>query len=162
MNHPEDQGVTFQETSIVPPGDAGTFAAPILVPSQHESRFVGYEDPDSHMIRWYVLTLSLTHSLTHSFHLITTGSFNHTLPFNHSHTHTCAHAPDTHSHTWTYCLIQFTYSLTHSLTHCIGSSLPPAIPTTCPISACTSSCSTWSPSTKSLTVSIATLSVIAL
>lgn len=31
MNHPEDAGVTFQETAIVPHGDAGTFADPILV-----------------------------------------------------------------------------------------------------------------------------------
>mgnify|MGYP003386520029 CR=1 FL=1 len=31
MNHPEDQGIVFQETSIVPHGDAGTFAAPINV-----------------------------------------------------------------------------------------------------------------------------------
>jgi hypothetical protein len=77
MNHPEDQGVTFQETSIVPPGDAGTFAAPILVPSQHESRFVGYEDPDSHMIRWYVLTHSLTHSLTPLNHYWFIDLFSH-------------------------------------------------------------------------------------
>ena len=31
LNHPEDQGLTFQETAIVPHGDAGTFAAPIQV-----------------------------------------------------------------------------------------------------------------------------------
>lgn len=31
MNHPEDQGVTFQETSLIPHGDAGTFASPINV-----------------------------------------------------------------------------------------------------------------------------------
>ena len=31
LNHPEDEGIVFQETSIVPPGDAGTFAAPIQV-----------------------------------------------------------------------------------------------------------------------------------
>jgi hypothetical protein len=30
-NHPEDMGIVFQETSIVPPGDAGTFACPIDV-----------------------------------------------------------------------------------------------------------------------------------
>mmetsp|Transcript_8363 Transcript_8363/g.11563 ORF Transcript_8363/g.11563 Transcript_8363/m.11563 type:complete len:125 (+) Transcript_8363:21-395(+) len=61
LNHPEDQGVVFQETSIVPHGDAGTFAAPILVPSQHESRFVGYEDPDSHMVRWFELSAGHPH-----------------------------------------------------------------------------------------------------
>ena len=60
-NHPEDMGIVFQETSIVPPGDAGTFACPIDVPSQHESRFVGYEDPDSHMVRWFELTAGHPH-----------------------------------------------------------------------------------------------------
>ena len=50
--HPEDRGVVFQDSAIVPHGDAGTFEDPILVPSQHESRFVGYEDPDSHQVRW--------------------------------------------------------------------------------------------------------------
>mmetsp|Transcript_8458 Transcript_8458/g.15937 ORF Transcript_8458/g.15937 Transcript_8458/m.15937 type:complete len:113 (-) Transcript_8458:368-706(-) len=61
MNHPEDAGVTFQETSLIPHGDAGTFASPIQVPSQHESRFVGYEDPDSHQIRWFELATGHPH-----------------------------------------------------------------------------------------------------
>ena len=47
--------VAFNDQPIIPDGDAGTFEKPILVPSQYDFRYVGYEDPACHQIRWFEL-----------------------------------------------------------------------------------------------------------
>ncbi|CAE7847645.1 unnamed protein product, partial [Symbiodinium microadriaticum] len=55
--------VPFNEQPVIPDGDAGTFDNPIMVPSQHEFRFVGYEDPNCHQVRWFELQYGHLHYL---------------------------------------------------------------------------------------------------
>lgn len=45
----------FRNTPIVPTADAGTKENPILVPSGRDSRAVGFEDPVSHQLVWFML-----------------------------------------------------------------------------------------------------------
>eukprot|EP00604_Paraphysomonas_vestita_P000918 CAMPEP_0174820286 /NCGR_PEP_ID=MMETSP1107-20130205/4002_1 /TAXON_ID=36770 /ORGANISM="Paraphysomonas vestita, Strain GFlagA" /LENGTH=94 /DNA_ID=CAMNT_0016035297 /DNA_START=216 /DNA_END=500 /DNA_ORIENTATION=+ len=55
MEAEKEGKVAFNEQSIVPEGDQGTFDNPILVPSQYDFRFVGFEDPASHQVQWFEL-----------------------------------------------------------------------------------------------------------
>lgn len=51
----EKNMVSYNESGLVPPDDAGTFAKPIMIPSRLESRVVGYVDPTTHAVFWFTI-----------------------------------------------------------------------------------------------------------
>ena len=49
----EEEQAGFQESGLVPPDTAGTFASPIMIPSRLHERAVGYTDPTTHAVFWF-------------------------------------------------------------------------------------------------------------
>jgi hypothetical protein len=45
----------YNDLGLVPPEGAGSFASPILIPSRHDSRVVGYCDPETHAMCWFTI-----------------------------------------------------------------------------------------------------------
>ena len=53
LDEMEEAQAGFQESGLVPPENAGTFASPILIPSRLHERVVGYTDPTTHALFWF-------------------------------------------------------------------------------------------------------------
>eukprot|EP00586_Coscinodiscus_wailesii_P018661 CAMPEP_0172506740 /NCGR_PEP_ID=MMETSP1066-20121228/197774_1 /TAXON_ID=671091 /ORGANISM="Coscinodiscus wailesii, Strain CCMP2513" /LENGTH=133 /DNA_ID=CAMNT_0013283907 /DNA_START=268 /DNA_END=669 /DNA_ORIENTATION=+ len=51
----EKNMVSYNESGLVPPDDAGTFEKPILIPSRLDKRVVGYVDPTTHAVFWFTI-----------------------------------------------------------------------------------------------------------
>merc|ERR1711957_357153 len=43
------------DLGLVPPEGTGTYASPILIPSRRTTRVVGYVEPISHSLQWFVI-----------------------------------------------------------------------------------------------------------
>lgn len=45
----------YNDLGLVPPEDTGTFESPILIPSRRPTRVVGYVEPASHSMQWFII-----------------------------------------------------------------------------------------------------------
>lgn len=52
---------SFNREPIYPPPGAGTKAMPYEVPSEHQERVVGFENPGTHAMFWFPLTAGKLH-----------------------------------------------------------------------------------------------------
>mmetsp|Transcript_9243 Transcript_9243/g.13105 ORF Transcript_9243/g.13105 Transcript_9243/m.13105 type:complete len:168 (+) Transcript_9243:46-549(+) len=60
----------YNELGLVPPEGSGTFESPILIPSRMDTRVVGYEDPTTHAMFWFVI-----HNDNNSYYIKDLGLF---------------------------------------------------------------------------------------
>lgn len=45
----------YNDLGLVPPEGTGTYSSPILIPSRRTTRVVGYVEPVSHSLQWFVI-----------------------------------------------------------------------------------------------------------